>query len=109
MDSVQNSVEVGSIGEAVPCIFVLQENHDRSVAFELRKDVVDSEFIELWHVDKLALAHLQQLLVAFENKAKEVFVDGGGRRPIILNYKGRLDAQRCELTMLAQIGEQVRL
>lgn len=75
MNRVQNSVEISSIREAVPRIFVLQINHDRWVLFELREDVIDTEFIELWHVDELTLAHLQKLLLAFENLAKEVFVD----------------------------------
>ena len=109
MNRVQNSVEIGSIREAVPCIFVLQINHDRCVLFELREDVVDTEFIELGHVDELALAHLQKLLLAFENLAKEVFVDRRGRRHIVLDYKGRLDIERRRLTMFTQIGEQVRL
>ena len=107
MDCVQNSVEIGSIREAVPRILVLQVNHDRCVLFELGEDVVHTELIELGHVDELALAHLQKFLLAFENLAKEVLVDRRGRRHIVLDYKGRSDIERRRLTMFTQICEQI--
>ena len=79
MDCVQNSVEIGSIREAVPRILVLQVNHHGCILFKLREDVVHTEFIELGHVDELALAHFQKLLLAFENLAeKSLLIEEAG-------------------------------
>ena len=90
MHSVEDSVEVGSVRILVLRVVVLQILHDIRICFELGKDVIHTKLIELRHVNKLALADLKKLLVAFEHLTKEVSVGHRRRRYIVLHYKEEL-------------------
>ena len=101
MDCVQNRVEVGPVREPILGIGVLHVLHDTLVQCKLWEDMACSKLIKLGHVDKLAFAHLQKLLLAFEDLAKEVSVARRGRRDIVLyctaNMKMNGDYLRCSL------------
>ena len=74
VQSVQNSVEVGPVWQAILCVLVLEVFHELLITFELGEDVVHTQLIVLGHVDELALRQLQELLIAFEDSTQEVSV-----------------------------------
>ena len=90
MHSVEDSVEVLSVWEAVPWVVVLHVLHDIRVRFELGKYVIYTKLVELRNVDKPALADFEKLLLAFQHFAKEVPVGCRRWRYIVLHYKREL-------------------
>ena len=105
MNSVQDSVEVCSVWEAVLRVVVLHVLHDIRVRFELGKDVIHTKLVELRNVDKPALADFEKLFLAFEHFAKEVPVGRRRWRYIVLHYKGELYMLSISLTMVAEVRE----
>ena len=109
MDCVQNRVEVCPVREPIFRIGVLHVLHDALVQCKLWEDVASSKLIKLGHVAELALAHLQKLLLAVEDLAKEVSVARRGRRNIVLNCKSERENEREILTMVTHVCQQVLL
>ena len=56
--------------------------------------MLDAELVIMRHCDELTVAHLEQLLVTFENQAQEVTVYCRCRRDVELNYIHKVRLQR---------------
>ena len=74
VQSVQHSVEVGSVWPAVLYIHILEVFHKFFVAFELGEDVARTKLIIFGLIDELTLAQLQKLFLTFEDCTKKVSV-----------------------------------
>ena len=90
VDGIQDCHEVVSVRESILRVFILQILHHLFVVFEFGKDVLHTELIEFGSLADLALTHLEQLLVPFENLAKEIAIDRcrGRHKELQLQEKG---------------------